>query len=474
MDEERGNVIEDNGEQEGVTGTPEIKKIPTKPAHLIAQAIENHIVRIWYLRDNALKITKLTAGSTIAELEKYKQILDENIKNIEDKPPYEKIIVQKNILDAFRKLDRMLKSELLSDLAMGHFLTLFATFDAFTGDLLTAVYEKKPELFKLLDRSMPISEMLTYGNVDDIKKIILASEVEAFRRKSYVEQFQALENRFGLNLRKFERWPKFVECAQRRNLFAHCDGIVSEQYISICSDNGFKLPEGTIAGNKLNIHPDYLIESCNLIIEVILKLGQTLWRKIFPKELDLADRQLISIQYDFLTQSDWRCAIMAGEFASSLPDHSSTVNSIIQKINYIIALKNCNLDQQANILLDSEDWSALSHDFRLAEKVLREDYNSALAIMEKIGEKSDFVNETAYHLWPLFQKFRQTGQFLKGYKEVYGYDFATKLKEKAEESSTEAEEQISRKKEDIETFRLDTEQEDCEPDEPEPDATVGS
>ena len=161
---------------------------------------------------------------------------------------------------------------------------------------------------------------------------------------------------------------------------------------------------------------------------------------------------------------------MAGDYAVSLPHHASTVNSIILMINHIIALKNCKLDEKVNELLDSQDWSALCNDFRIAEKVLREDYDDALEIMEKIGMKGDFINEHAYHVWPLFREFRQTEQFLKGYKKVYGYNFATKLKEAAEESSTEAEAQISRNKEDIETLAFDTEQENYPTDEPKPGA----
>jgi len=203
-------------------------------------------------------------------------------------------------------------------------------------------------------------------------------------------------------------------------------------------------------------------------------LGQAIWRKLLPQELEEADKQLISIQYDFLRQSDWRCAIMAGDYAVSLPHYASAVNSIILKINHIIALKNCKLDEQVNKQLDSQDWSALCNDFRIAEKVLREDYNAALDIMEKIGIEGDFINEHAYHVWPLFREFRQTEQFLKGYKNVYGYDFATKLKEAAKESSAETEAQISRKKEDIASFALDTKQENCVADEPQPGAATAA
>jgi len=380
MDEEK-NVIEDNGETEKIIGSPETAKSETIPVHPIALTIDTHILRICDLRANAFTLMKRAANSRIELLKKCKQIFEESYEILEDGVSSEKIIAINNVIDTHEKIDRIIKSELLNDLAAGHFLTLFATFDAFTGDLLTAVYARKPELFNSLDRSMSISEMLTYGNVDDIKKIILASEIEAFRRKSYLEQFQTLENRFGLNLRNFENWSKFVECGQRRNLFSHCDGRVSEQYISICIDNEFKLPEDIIVDSKLELSPKYLFDSCNLIIEVILKLGQTIWRKLLPQELEKADKQLISIQYDFLRQSDWRSAIMAGDYAISLPHYASAVNSIILMINLIIALKNSKRDEQVNKLLDSQDWSALCNDFRIAEKVLREDFDAALVIM---------------------------------------------------------------------------------------------
>ena len=462
----------DNNEVDENQDTSESLVNETTPVHPIAVVIDSHILRICDLRTSAFTFIKQAVSSFLEELEKQKQILDDNYNLLGDDESPEQIIIIKNVIGAQNKLDRLHKSELLKDLAVGHFLTLFATFDSFTGELLTACYDKKPELFNSIDRTMSISEMLKYGNVDDIKKIILSSEIESFRRKSYIEQFLVLENRFGINLRKFNNWAKFVECGQRRNLFTHCDGRVSEQYISVCREHKCKLPEELEVGEKLEISPEYLYVACNLIIEVILKLGQTVWRKLLPDEIEIADSQLISIEYDFLAQADWPCAIMAGNFAISLPSHADTAKKIILTINLIIAFKNCKLDEEANKLLDSVDWSALCYDFRLAEKVLREDYDVALEIMEKIGTQGDFVIEHSYHVWPLFSAFRETTQFLKGYKQVFGYDFSTKLKSSAEESRTEVEAEIFKKKEDLRTSSMETEKDLCPQNESQPGAAL--
>lgn len=464
----------DSNEVDEDKSTSENEVAETTPAHPIAVAIDTHVLRICDLRTSAFTFMHQAASRFVEELEKQKEILDENSRLLDDDESPEQIIAIKNVIGAQKKLDRLHNSELLKDLAVGHFLTLFATFDSFTGDLLTACYEKKPELYNSIDRTMSISEMLEYGNVDDIKKIILSSEIESFRRKSYLEQFQQLETRFGIKLRKFKNWAKFVENGQRRNLFTHCNGKVSEQYLSICRANDCTIPEELKAGEILEISPKYLHEACNLIVEVIIKLGQSIWRKLLPDEIDKADSQLISIQYDFLSQADWPCAIMAGNFAISLPKHANTVNKIILTVNMIIALKSCELEEEANKLLDSMDWSALCNDFRLAEKVLREDYDAALKLMEKIGTKGDFVVEHFYHVWPLFSKFRETTQFLKGYKQVYGYDFSTKLKTSAEESRSEVENEISKKKEELNASPEDTEKEFCPSNEPQPDAQPDS
>lgn len=49
-----------------------------------------------------------------------------------------------------------------------------------------------------------------------------------------MEQFEVLQKRLELKLTEFPHWRRFVEAAQRRNLLTHCDGIVSEQYLSVC------------------------------------------------------------------------------------------------------------------------------------------------------------------------------------------------------------------------------------------------
>ncbi len=76
---------------------------------------------------------------------------------------------------------------------------------------------------------------------------------------------------------------------------------------------------------------------------------------------------------------------------------------------------------EATKQLDSFDWSGSGDDFKLAEAVLREQFDLAKEIMTRIGPKNPFLTEGAYNEWPLFREFRDTEQFCVGYEEVFGY-----------------------------------------------------
>ena len=392
----------------------------------------------------------MAAKWQLEELEKIQGDFEEFGHEIDDsdESPHQ-VIATNKIIDTIERLKRIEKSDMIELLISSHLLSLFTLFDAYTGELLKAIYMKKPDLFKSLNRSMAISDMLKYENIDDIKLIILHDEIESFRRKSYIEQFESLESRFSIELRKFKHWPLFVECSQRRNLITHCDGIVSDQYINICNKEGCVLSDKIIAGHKLNVSSAYLGTACNLIAEVGLKLGQSLWRKLFEDELNEADGHLHTTQYDYLKNKQWHSAIIAGEFSNNLPKYSSEVTKIIMLINYAIALKfsDKDNDKKVNTILDNVDWSALCSDFRLAELVLREKFKEAADLMKQIGKSGKFVSLNGYHDWPLLEQFRETEEFRTAYEEIYSHQFTNQLKKSTDKAKLESEQEVSKKKE---------------------------
>lgn len=180
-------------------------------------------------------------------------------------------------------------------------------------------------------------------------------------------------------------------------------------------------------------------KSFNLIAEVAIKLGHTLWRKIQPNSLKESDEHLSDIIYDYLHEKDWDKAICLGNFSLNQKNVSSDLMSKMNTINLVIAYKMSNQVESAKKVLNGVDWSAAINDFKLAHAVLSDDYDLAKNIMLRIGKKSEIIRETAYHNFPLFYCFRSSEQFLNGYEEVYGYSFVSELKRKTDENVSKIE-----------------------------------
>ncbi|MCF6458743.1 hypothetical protein L1068_18320, partial [Pseudoalteromonas sp. MMG023] len=92
---------------------------------------------------------------------------------------------------------------------------------------------------------------------------------------------------------------------------------------------------------------------------------------------------------------------------------------------------------KAQKVLGSVDWSASINDFKLANAVLSDNFDEAKEIMLKIKGDGEMITESSYHNFPLFFEFRESEQFLEGYKEAFGYSFASELIRKSEDQELE-------------------------------------
>lgn len=333
---------------------------------------------------------------------------------------------------AIQQLSHAANSELPDVVERSLFVGLFSAFDAFSGLLLSTIYKRKPQLFSTLQRTVSVSDILKHNSFNDLQNTVLRQELEDFRRQSYVDQFRELENTFSIKLREFKHWPDFVECSQRRNLVTHCDLLVTQQYLEICDREGFQFAKRPKVGQQLELGGKYFLRACDIVSEVGLKLGQTLWRKIFPTELKEADEELNEAIYGTLYIERYQLARLFAEFAISQKSLSAEVYRRMFTVNLAIALKAGGNTSDVDKVLKTLDWSACSLDFKLAEAVLRDRDSDACDLMKKIGKQAEYIKEESYHVWPLFSTFRLTPGFLKAYQEVYDRPFIVELQKEAD------------------------------------------
>jgi hypothetical protein len=315
-------------------------------------------------------------------------------------------------------------------LARALFMQMFSEFDAFTGRLLKAIYLRNEALLKGISREISLCDLLGFADIGAAKRSLLEKEIDSFRRDSYVEQFASLEKKFGVALRKFPEWGNFVELSQRRNIFTHNGGVVSDQYIVVCEREGFRFAERPAVGDRLSVSIQYFGSALRLLSKVALMLGYTLWAKVFPAELQELHESLHETMYTCLEQKRWKFVSSLSDFVLTEPMKKglSEMDLRIRIVNIAIGLKFSGRGDDAIKLLNSVDWSASYRDFKLAIAVLSERYDEAASLMLSIGKSGEIISQEDYHTWPLFTRFREQPIFFTTYEAVYGESFMEQVR----------------------------------------------
>lgn len=318
-------------------------------------------------------------------------------------------------------------------------VSLVCQYDAFIGDLIRTAYLTCPSLLNSCDKNIQLSDILKVNSIDDIKGLIIDKEVETVLRKSHIEQIQWLENKIGITLTKdLKVYSSFVELTERRNLLVHTKGVISKQYISICSGNGVDVKDLKV-GDTLKTNTEYVNKGFDILYEMGVKLGNVLWRKLKAEDIDEADKHLNNICYNLMISNRYPLAYSLLSFATdTLKKHSNEMSFyfIINKAlsQYLLG----NKDECLKIL-DATDWSGTDILFKLANSVLREDFKKASELMVTIGANNSTINKGEYNLWPLFQVFRSTQDFKKAYYLVFGEEYVS-----SEELPTSLEKKIDK------------------------------
>lgn len=418
------------------------KKIEVHKAELQKEAGDHPIATVTSNYLNSIKNIAQTINVVLPHLSKWWL---EEVKKLEGKlehfvpeplqPGETKSVTLESARDfveftsILRQLDELRASRATPVLARSLFMQMFSEFDAFMGALLKVLYTRNGELLKGISREISLPDLLEFEDIDAVKRSMLEKEIETFRRDSYVEQFGQLEKKFNIPLKKFAEWGEFVELSQRRNIFTHNDGIVNDQYISVCDREGWSFEPRPKVGDALNVDTKYFGRALRVMSKVGFMLSFTLWSKVFPKEHAVLHTSLNNIIYKALEDKRWLTASELGAFALSEPmrKNLTEIDARIRIVNVAIAFKFAEQGDRAQKLLSSVDWSASYRDFKLALHVLDDKFEEAIELMRRIGKSGEILDQTAYHSWPLFHKFRERPEFYQTYEEIYGEPFSARL-----------------------------------------------
>ena len=173
-------------------------------------------------------------------IEKFEKFIEDNVSEIEDEEGEKSISIKAEQFNIFKKLSKNSQISLLASkiIPISLFVSLVSQYDAFLSRLLKILFNIQPEYITKSDRQLTFAQLSEFRSLKSAREYIIEKEIECILRKNHSEHFDYLEKKLGITLRNnLPIWKTFIEITERRNLFVHCDGIVSNQYINICKEH---------------------------------------------------------------------------------------------------------------------------------------------------------------------------------------------------------------------------------------------
>lgn len=313
-------------------------------------------------------------------------------------------------------------------------VSLVSQYDSLIGQLIRFIYAVNPNLLNESNSSISYKDLFTYNDLNAIKDKIIQDKTESILRKSHKEQLNDIQTLSGIkNLKGVSFWKEFIEITQRRNLFVHCKGLVSEQYIKECQKEGITLLPSQ--GDNLNVDNTYFNRAYFIFYIMGVLLSQVVTRHLLGKEKVLGeiDTLLNHIIYETLEEEKYDLSIELSKFAlADSTKHSCRLDEVYFVLNYAQAYKWQGNQDECNQILSKFDFSAMTSDILVAKYALEDNIDMVVEHMKKAGSNSKIMTREAYVSWVIFKEIREQEKFRETYKTIFGEDFTQELLTSAE------------------------------------------
>ena len=342
-----------------------------------------------------------------------------------------------------RERHRMRTERALSLVPQSYLVSLVSLYDQFYAGLIKLIYRIDPDKLKENKKPFTYKDLCEYQNVQEVKVVIVDETIEDRLRDSHVKQFEWLAGAMDLNtLKGFKEWPDFVELTERRNLFVHSDGVVSQQYINVCKSE--KAYKGDIKkGSQLKVDKEYFEKAFKTLYVVGIKLTQmlchTVYDKQYPNEYADMDKLLINNIYELIAEELYDVAISVSEFAHDdhfMKDKHNGHDKCFILLNYAQAYKWNGQDDECQKLLAATDCTTWKDELLIPKLTLEGKFDQVYAKMRTVGRGSDILTAENYRQWPIFKEIRKEDAFVALFKEIFDEDLETSIQRKVESTIT--------------------------------------
>lgn len=337
--------------------------------------------------------------------------------------------VSPEIKPIFRMMNAEAKLHRASQMFKRHTLVmLFSLYDSYLSTLLRVTYKSKPEKLIGKDKVVSFEEVTLASDLDGLIDIFIKKEVEKLMRDSHHQQLSYLDKKFKLGLKdNFSGWPDFVESAERRNLFVHTGGVISQQYLNVSKNNDYTV-KGLNLGEVLEVDDEYIQRAIDTVYDLSLRIHQGISRRIHSEAHKHSDMVLINVGLDLIEANRLSLAEKIFEFAINIPANltSGEITQRLFLVNKALVKKRQGKEKESRRLLEKCDWSASQARLVLAVQLLNSEFDQASYTMQSVPDSE--IPKEAYFVWPIFSEFIETDCFKVAYEKKFGEKLVAELK----------------------------------------------
>lgn len=299
-------------------------------------------------------------------------------------------------------------------------LSLVASFDSLIGDFARTLLNIYPDKMEAGEKTISFKDLFAIEDLLDLRKKLINDEVSDLLRGSHAQQAAYLERLIDTDITKhYSRWPNFIEVFERRNAYAHTNGVANPAYLA--NLRKIKYPIGEIKiGDHLRLNESYLHKAVDYLAEFGTLVALVSWRKL-GNQPNEAFEALGEASYSLITKRRYRLAIWLLDFALHQQPKKGVKDVVIRRmtINLANAYKKSDNFEMSKKTIAEIDWTATSRNFQLAIASLEDDVPKAIDMLPKAAAAGD-VKAEHIREWPIFDWIRNDEKFRNAFEDTFG------------------------------------------------------
>lgn len=294
-------------------------------------------------------------------------------------------------------------------------ISLLSSVEWFFSQILHFYYDKHPESAGIQKKTMTLSDLKSFGSIEDAEKYLIDVKIEEILRGSFDTWITLLKSELSLGLGYIEPIKEeLTEFYQRRNLFVHNGGVVNSIYVSKVKE---EFRKGIKINDQLSVDKEYLDNAICKLQKAFILIASELW-----KNLDRADKSrgdiLTDIVYENLLNSRWD--ICEGLTYFIINDSQLDItDKVVAQLNFWLCKKRTNQFDSIKKDIEKADYSDKKEIFQLALFSLRDETELFFETLPAALDSKQ-INIKRLEEFPIFQEIRETDQYKK-FKEETKY-----------------------------------------------------